>query len=333
MGANISKQTVESTTEIVSRALTSIKLSVTNKTSSYVSAEQVMSINLRNMKSDDFNLDITQKADIDLSTMLDSKNNLASDIANRIKAELTEQLANDLKQSNKDLNLGQMNISQSEIKGRAYLNQNLETLISSEVNNIVETKANGKQVINIDMSDSIFKKANIRISQDMIIKLLAKNIANNIINNVVENSMTSEIKKEMKNKAEQINSGVNLFAIIGVIILVVGGGGLYITQKYPAWKIALGVFIVFLIGCVIYYIWSKQSEKYETNEGFNGEYVPPPNKNKVCGTFPDYTPGLAKKLLYDSKYNRDSKEGFTLYDAPLPKYSGRHCYLPSNIFM
>ena len=70
MGANVSNQMIESTTSIVSNAMTAIATTFNSSTSSYTSATQVMPVWIRALCIANSTMSFNQTADILVSTKL-----------------------------------------------------------------------------------------------------------------------------------------------------------------------------------------------------------------------------------------------------------------------
>ena len=79
MGANVSNQMIESTTSIVSNAMTEISTTVNSSTSSYTVATQEMPVRIKGLRMTNSSITFNQKADLAVTTMLESSNELSND--------------------------------------------------------------------------------------------------------------------------------------------------------------------------------------------------------------------------------------------------------------
>lgn len=225
MGANVSNQMIDSTTSIVSNAMTEISTTINSSTSSYTAATQEMPVRIKGLRMTNSSITFNQKADLAVTTMLESSNELSNDLTNKLKATLKETMVNELTQANEGLNLGQLNISNSQQSTRTYIENNVENIIKTAINNSVSQTTDGRQYMPVDVENVIMKGSSIVFNQEMQIKAIAKNISTSIVKNVIKNSLTADVTKDLTNKTEQLNKGLDLFAIIGLIVVVVMGGG------------------------------------------------------------------------------------------------------------
>ena len=242
MGANVSNQMIESTTSIVSDALTEISSTVNTSTSSYTQATQEMPVTIRGMRAIKSPLVFNQNLDLAVTTMLQSVTTLSTDLTNKLKAKLKETMVNELKQANEGLNLGQLNISNSEQSTKSYIENNVENIIKTTINNSVHGETVGKQYMPVDLENVILKGSSVVFNQEMQIKAIAKNVSTSIVKNVIKNALTADVTKDLKNKTEQLNKGLDMFAIFGLIAVVIVGGVGYKTVQGHAQKMKIQKF-------------------------------------------------------------------------------------------
>jgi hypothetical protein len=234
MGANVSNQMIESTSSIVSKAMTEISTTVNSSTSSYTAATQEMPVRIKGLRMTNSSITFNQKADLAVTTMLESSNELSNDLTNKLKATLKETMLNELTQANEGLNLGQLNISNSQQSTSTYIENNVENIIKTAINNSVSQTTDGRQYMPVDVENVIMKGSSIVFNQEMQIKAIAKNVSTSIVKNVIKNALTSKVTKDLTSKTEQLNKGLNIFAIVGLIVVVVIGGVGYKVFKGQA---------------------------------------------------------------------------------------------------
>ena len=234
MGANVSNQMIESTTSIVSNAMTEISTTVNSSTSSYTAATQEMPVRIKGLRMTNSSITFNQKADLAVTTMLESSNELSNDLTNKLKATLKETMMNELTQANEGLNLGQLNISNSQQSTRTYIENNVENIIKTAINNSVSQTTDGRQYMPVDVENVIMKGSSIVFNQEMQIKAIAKNVSTSIVKNVIKNALTADVTKDLTNKTEQLNKGLDMFAIFGLIAVVIVGGVGYKTVQGQA---------------------------------------------------------------------------------------------------
>ena len=231
MGANVSNQMIESTTSIVSNAMTEIATTVNSSTSSYTVATQEMPVRIKGLRMTNSSITFNQKADLAVTTMLESSNELSNDLTNKLKATLKETMMNELTQANEGLNLGQLNISNSQQSTSTYIENNVENIIKTAIDNSVAQTTDGRQYMPVDVENVIMKGSSIVFNQEMQIKAIAKNVSTSIVQNVIKNALTADVTKDLTNKTEQLNKGLDIFAIFGLIAVVIVGGVGYKTVQ------------------------------------------------------------------------------------------------------
>jgi hypothetical protein len=140
-------------------------------------------------------------------------------------------MINELTQANEGLNLGQLNISNSKQRTSTYIENNVENIIKTAINNSVRGETVGRQYMPVDLENVILKGSSIVFNQEMQIKAIAKNVSTSIVKNVIKNALTADVTKDLTNKTEQLNKGLDMFAIFGLIAVVsIGGVGYKAVQ-------------------------------------------------------------------------------------------------------
>jgi uncharacterized membrane protein YoaK (UPF0700 family) len=270
MGTNVSKQMIESTTEIVNNSLTQISSEIENSISANTTSIQTMNLDWKNVKIN-CSVNISQTATVSVSVMLQNTAKLANDLTNRLSGQLTEKLVNDLQQANEGLNLLSTNISSSTQKTSSYLKNNIKNVIHTGIKNSIKINSMGVQTLNMDLSGSVINCPSsgvFRVSQKMQLDTIAKNISTALVTNAIKNSLDASVIKELKNKTKQLNEGLS-FSFGLIILLVVGGGGYGIykfgTDKKKIMMIAIAVFVLIIIIYIVYYLKEKKDIEDDTN--------------------------------------------------------------------
>ena len=221
MGANISSQLNESTTKVVNNVLTDIAVKIDNNVLSVQNINQTIYLAIVDSKVAG-DVKVQQKAAMSVTAILQADTNLKNTIANDITTKLKETMANTVKQANSDLNIGQANIAVAENRTNSYIETNIKTLLSTGLENSVTNIGNSRSVLNMDVIRSEVG-GNVDISQESQITAISKNIAKTIVENSIKNALTTDITKELSNTADQKNTGINLIAGLGLIVVIVGG--------------------------------------------------------------------------------------------------------------
>ena len=221
MGANVSSQLNESTTKVVNSVLTDIAVKIDNNVLSVQNINQTISLAIVDSKVAG-DVKVQQKAAMSVTAILQADTNLKNTIANDITTKLKETMANTVKQANSDLNIGQANIAVAENRTNSYIETNIKTLLSTGLENSVTNIGNSRSVLNMDVIRSEVG-GNVDISQESQITAISKNIAKTIVENSIKNALTTDITKDLTNTADQKNTGINLIAGLGLIVVIVGG--------------------------------------------------------------------------------------------------------------
>ena len=242
MGANISVQSIDSISSVTNNVMNEIATQINNNVSSYTKSNQVMNVSINNSNIA-CSVNLTQQAQMSVSTLLENSSKLSNDLASKLDAKIKEELSNKLKQTNEDLNLGQVNTASLNTKSTTYITQNLTTLIKTGITNSVTTDAQGNQYLNFNISNSNITcppGGAINITQSMAIDQISKNISKNIVENVIKNVVSGGIDKVIEQKAEQLNKGIDVFAMFTVFIIVAvfGLGGFAYLRTGGVFKAA-----------------------------------------------------------------------------------------------
>jgi len=231
MGTNVSTQMIESTTNIVNESLTEISSEIENNASGQVSISQSMPIEIIGIEATSSSFEFNQTASASVTVILENSTEMNNDLANKLEAKLTETLSNELTQANEDLNLGQTNISAMQSSTSTFIKQNITNLIHTGIKNSVTVNSHGIQSMPITLKNSKFKDSQFKVTQSMQLEAVAKNISSAIVTNVVKNVLTADVKKEISNKAEQLNKGVDILAIVGILVICGCGVGAFVMFK------------------------------------------------------------------------------------------------------
>lgn len=220
MGVNTSVQNSNSLITSVNDTLTRVSANIGTSSSSNQISNQRMNLSLRNLKN--CGIDIKQTAEMKANSILNSKTQIANDMANELKNIVDKQIENGIKQVNEDLNIGQLNTSIQNTNSKTKTINNLRNIIETGIENSVTTDQNGSQVmyLNADNVDC-GRDGQFKITQDMVMDTISKNITDNIVNNTISNSLSNDVLELLKNQADQKNQGLNVFAILTVVIIVV----------------------------------------------------------------------------------------------------------------
>jgi hypothetical protein len=229
MGTNISKQSNESITNIVSKSIGEVQVDVDNNTTSTSYSHQNINIRLKNLTSD--NITVAQISDVTTKALLNADISVISELAAKLSTEVKDSLSATLSQTNEDLNIGQTNIGIVEQTIEKNITNEITQMIKTGVKNTATVTTTNGQIMYLEVIDSNIK--NITISQESIIKSMSENIAKVIAESTASAISKTEASSDMKSKVEQINKGLDPFAfltMIGMGILCIGGVIIFIRS-------------------------------------------------------------------------------------------------------
>lgn len=302
MGANVSNQTIDSVTIMVSDVMNQISTQIENNVTSYVESEQTLNVSIVNSNIN-CSINVNQEASVTVSTMLENSTQLANDLTSQLETKIKEELENKLTQTNDGLNFGALNVSNAITSSTSYVTQNLHTLIEIGIKNSVSQNIRGEQVINFDVAGSNItcpKGGSITINQSMLIDSIAKNISTNVVNNTIKNTVKGDVGKVIKNESEQLNKGLDLNFLFGIIAIVVICGGIgYAKNRKELMKLGgdgvLGgindvvhiisgggkeeddtksnIFLAIIILCIMLYFGWYEPEKKKIKDEYDLSYI------------------------------------------------------------
>lgn len=220
MGTNVSSQLVESTTKIVNEAMTNIANDSSNITKSSAMGYQTATVNAQGAQLVRCPITITQDANVTSQAFADSRTNYQTDLTNTLATKLQEQIDQKLSQVNKELNIGQTNVADITTRSKAYIENNLATIIKSSISNVVDVSAGSTQTATINLQGVRCVDSPQGIRQEALIAVMAQNISQSAVTNIIKNSVSTDIQKKIEQSVAQTNSGINPFALVGIILLV-----------------------------------------------------------------------------------------------------------------
>jgi hypothetical protein len=261
MGTNISRQQVDSTTELVQNVMNEVITSSTNQTIVNAYTNQHAEIDAHGANLTRCPLTITQNASTTALALGDVSNGLTAQLDNKLQAALNEKFDQTLKQLNEGINFGQTNVADVTTRTRTYLEQNLKNVINQSVTNVVQTTGKTDQNAKINLAGATCVDSPAGIDQKVVTNLISKNIAQTVVDNTVKNATEAEITKAVEQKVEQINKGLDFGIIIIVVIILallgVFGFGFKTILSNPAAKIAIGALILVGLGFLGYFIYKR----------------------------------------------------------------------------
>jgi sugar-specific transcriptional regulator TrmB len=221
MGTNISKQSIKSLTSVVNESLMKVTTEIKNENLTNQSSHQTMSINMNGIRGC-AGINATQEAEVTANVMAANSNEIATKMKADLMSSIKKEITNTLKQTNKDLNLLQTNIAVLDTESNSYIKNHLEFDIRTGITNTVSASQDGSQIMRFNIRNfECLDGGTLTFTQSMTMKVVAENISKNIVNNTIKAAVTNEIKEKLKQDVEQLNAGIDIFAIFTVLIIVI----------------------------------------------------------------------------------------------------------------
>jgi hypothetical protein len=229
MGANVSNQLAETVNSTVNKTVNSITKTASASSSNTANSNQ--SISIKGSKIYATNFSSSQSSTIKLQTLQTQKADMSTKIGTAVHTELKTKVAQLVDQANKDLNLGQVNVSNTVTRITNKIQNITENNVTSNINSFVKSAGSSGQNFTIDSSVFHISK-DMKLNQSSILNQLSNNISNAIVSDAISTATTSKVATEIKQKATQKNTGINInfLGAIAGIVAVIGGGGL--AAKY-----------------------------------------------------------------------------------------------------
>ena len=236
MGTNVSSQTNDAVTDVVTKAINKVQVDINNKVINTTKSTNNIKIKFVNVNAGD--IKIKQINDVTTKALLTADTNVMSAIASNISNDISDKLEASLKQTNEDLNIGQTNvgiISQTSIKNIA---NNIEQDVRTGVSNLSNVTVDADQSIVIEFSASNI--GDVTLDQEAIIKSIAENIASSIIKSTAAATVDNKAATDMKSAVEQKNKGLDIMAWLTTLAIgaVVVGGAIIFIRSGQALKSA-----------------------------------------------------------------------------------------------
>jgi len=224
MGANVSSQTTEVINKTITDQSSEIMNSTEMSTRSELTADQKMNVDFRvggTIKNCDLNFIQDLKIVNKIYSKIDSQ--MQQELVKKIEEKLDNEAKNEVMQDISGLNLGAANISETNNYIENYSFHDLSTLVvntlANHVNNAID--ANQDQVIRVNIAGDFDCSAG-----DAKGLIVAQNIdIENIIENTLKdkkvtkaiNDFSKEVQNKATNKTTQTITGIDPFAIFGMI--------------------------------------------------------------------------------------------------------------------
>ena len=276
MGANKSKQSIESLTKVTTEVLNKTINKVENSAEANVQQYQNMTVDFSNAVIENCMITVEQDSVAKAQVMVNATTTLATEMTTELTTAIEKELENSLEQTNSGLNFGSINTSDAKIKTMSEITNKVTNIVENSIKNIVKvssTNAQNMEFLARGLRMSNCPRGGLKISQKALSDVVAETIATNIVETIMDTAVITDIKETAKNSAKQTNAGlVAISSAFCLIILLVVGGIFAFTQtgKVIPTPVKIGIVacIVLCICVSIGYIIYTLTKKDEGEESF-----------------------------------------------------------------
>ena len=250
MGANISTQNIESMTKQINNSLTKVIQKVNTTISSSTMSDQTISLDMR--ESVNCSPQIHQKSKTTFTSLSQLSSEISNDVATEMKNKLKEELAQIVKQKNEGINFGQTNVSALNTVSNTFLENNIESIIETEITNLVSNTSVSKQAIIINARGMQCNPTGppFIIDQENLIEQISSNIANTLVKNAIKNVAENDVAKKITQTSDQTNAGLTFG---GMIFLLIAAAAFTFFFGYKIMCYIIPIFIAVVAYGIYYY--------------------------------------------------------------------------------
>ena len=235
MGANASSIKQVVSTKIQKTVKTAINTNISSEQST-----QVTNIQENNIR---FNGDIivgkngtytvAQKMLTKAQIFMTNNATINNDIQNELTSKINDLLTSETSQENEGINLGQVNISNTETLSEKDISSSIETAMTTTLETLTTSNSLNRQKLGLEVGGSLvigeggtFENLQ-ESSMDIVSTILSDNIVDNIAKNIVNDETTGTIDTTNTQK----NVGITMGMLIVIAVIIALCGGLYIMIK------------------------------------------------------------------------------------------------------
>lgn len=263
MGANVSQNYMNNVQSSFTNVITNVLDSYMQSTNSSTSIQQTF--NFINEKDANVycDMNVTQfvSSNQNITSILDSQTQNA--ISDELTTKLTDKLAALTQQQNSGLNLAQLNDNQNYVTAKNFIANNIQTTLSSVIQDTMNVNTGVAQQINIHNYGNIGTPGQTcNFTQSTISQIIASQTASVLIKNAVKNHVVNVGSSDVSLTTDQSNVGLSLFGIIGVlvaIVLVIGGMMYFGGETVKRYIIPIGIIaLIVLLALIGYFSYKKE---------------------------------------------------------------------------
>ena len=232
MGANSSKikQTIESEMQTLVKA--SIDTSITSEQATEITNRQDNIIDIGGDlvigADSEFSREqkMLTKAQIIMTQDSATINDLSADLTNKIDDMLTAKTD----QKNEGINVGQVNVSDTESISRKKIKTEIDNAIKTSITQLSKSNSRNKQNLGLSVAGNLIigQGAKFKDLQDSSMDVVSSSVAKNIVKNISKNVVKNETKAKIDSTSSQKNEGITM-GMLMVIALIIG---LVIAAKF-----------------------------------------------------------------------------------------------------
>lgn len=154
-----------------------------------------------------------------LHIMQNDSANLSTEAQSSVKSAIKNELEASIKQGNKGLSFGQVNMADVYQEINNYIDTNMKSIIDNSVSGFISIDNEVDQSCKLDFSGSkIYGK--LEVTNEVVLNVTASMITDSIIRDISNLSSDVDVENAMTAKLIQLNKGLDP---VGAIMAVIGG--------------------------------------------------------------------------------------------------------------
>jgi hypothetical protein len=253
MGANVSSTRLDQLNESITNSCTKILGNIINENTNKVDVIQNIRIDNEGTINCKGDFSIVQKSNANANVLATLDVKQIQDISNQLSTSIANEVQKSIEQANKDLNLGQANVSKDSTTLTNIITKNINTDVETTIKNSVDTSATTDQVITF-INKGTLNGSSCNFIQDGGASIVSSNIVTSLMDTLTKNETADDILNKYKFQESQTNAGINLTMIFGFIFILIigglvifGGGTVSSVMKYI---IPISMVIALIIGII-----------------------------------------------------------------------------------
>lgn len=227
MGANASNMIYNTVNQTMTDISTNVMTNVTNNTSATANVSQTINVEVGPrgvLECGSKGINFTQDGKASLTALGSLSNKQVANLANEMESKFKSTLEAKLKQKNSQLNLGQANIANIAENVSNVVKNNIHTVVKNSIRNTITVDAATNQVQGLYIDGKV-SGGDCNFDQKSTVTLVAQGITSQMSKIVQSNKAVTTAVNKSTATVSQTNTGINIFAGVIALLLILGIGG------------------------------------------------------------------------------------------------------------